>query len=196
MRERILEAAERVLRAKGLAGATTKEIARAAGCSEGSLYNYFEDKEGLFLAVLAERLPGLLPLIGTLHESVGSGDVRENLAEVARTALRFYREILPMTGAICSSPDLVDDLRSRGMGPHRANQGIASYLRREQEAGRLRADADPEATAALLLGACHQRALHSPFHDEPDVRAADESFAAGLVDALWAGVRPGDESAS
>ncbi|MCQ0018817.1 TetR/AcrR family transcriptional regulator [Actinomadura madurae] len=54
MRERILAAAVTVIRARGIVAATTKEIARSAGVSEGSLYNHFANKTALFAAALAE----------------------------------------------------------------------------------------------------------------------------------------------
>lgn len=57
-RVRILDAAHELMLTVGLARATTKEIARAAGCSEAALYKYFDTKEELFVRVLAERLPG------------------------------------------------------------------------------------------------------------------------------------------
>ncbi|HZU16911.1 MAG TPA: helix-turn-helix domain-containing protein, partial [Candidatus Dormibacteraeota bacterium] len=41
MRERIVAAAARVIRERGVVNATTREIAREAGVSEGSLYNHF-----------------------------------------------------------------------------------------------------------------------------------------------------------
>ena len=62
-RERIVEAAERVMRERGLARGTTKEIARAAGYSEGTLYKHFESKEDLFLAMLTERFPSFVALV-------------------------------------------------------------------------------------------------------------------------------------
>ena len=46
-----------VMPTRGLARTTTKEIARAAGYSEATLYKLFDDKFDLFLCVLAERLP-------------------------------------------------------------------------------------------------------------------------------------------
>ena len=54
-RERILTAAAEVMRTKGLARSTTKEIARASGFSEATLYKHFANQEELFLAVLGER---------------------------------------------------------------------------------------------------------------------------------------------
>ena len=51
-REQIVEAATRVFAEKGFRRATTREVARAAGVSEGTIYNYFEDKDALLLTIL------------------------------------------------------------------------------------------------------------------------------------------------
>ncbi|CAN5664149.1 hypothetical protein BH18ACT11_BH18ACT11_06330 [soil metagenome] len=51
-REQILEAAIRVFADKGFRRATTREVAREAGVSEGTIYNYFEDKDGLLIAIM------------------------------------------------------------------------------------------------------------------------------------------------
>ncbi len=53
-REQIIEAATRVFARKGFRRATTKEVAREAGISEGTIYNYFEDKDALLMAILHE----------------------------------------------------------------------------------------------------------------------------------------------
>jgi AcrR family transcriptional regulator len=54
-RGEILEAAERVFAAKGYEAATVEEIAREAEFATGTLYNFFDGKEALFLAV-ADRI--------------------------------------------------------------------------------------------------------------------------------------------
>ena len=54
-REQIVGAATRVFAGKGFRRATTREVAREAGVSEGTIYNYFEDKDALLMAIL-ERL--------------------------------------------------------------------------------------------------------------------------------------------
>ena len=51
-REQIIEAATRVFAQKGFRRATTREVAREAGISEGTIYNYFEDKDALLMAIL------------------------------------------------------------------------------------------------------------------------------------------------
>lgn len=188
-RQRILDAAAQVIRTKGLTHATTKEIARQAGCSEGTLYNYFDTKVDLFLAVLREQMPSFIPLIGELSSRAGSGSVRDILTEVVTLGLAFYIESLPMGGiSLYGEPDLLahhrDAVLSRGGGPHMANQALANYLRAEQQLGRVRADADPEAVAHLLLGACLYRAVLLPFLGVDQSAADDEQFVASIVDTI------------
>jgi AcrR family transcriptional regulator len=51
----ILDAATRVFASKGFRAATTKEIAAEAGVSEGTIYNYFDSKYDLLIA-MSKRL--------------------------------------------------------------------------------------------------------------------------------------------
>lgn len=51
-RAQILEAATRVFAEKGFHRATTKDIARAAGIAEGTIYTYFAGKTDLLLGIL------------------------------------------------------------------------------------------------------------------------------------------------
>jgi AcrR family transcriptional regulator len=187
-RERMIEAAEKVMRERGLARSTTREIAREAGFSEGALYKHFDSKEELFLHVLAERLPSFVALSKELPGRVGVGTVEETLGEVARTSLAFFARGVPMFASIFSEPALLSrhtqEIRRRGGGPHRANEAVAAYLQAEQRLGRVREDADPEAAAAMLLGACFQRAFLRQFLAEEADPAEEEGFARDVVGTL------------
>jgi AcrR family transcriptional regulator len=69
-KQQILDAALPIFSRKGFALTTTSEIAKAAGISEGTIYNYFSNKRELFIEViknlivtmqlmeLIEKLPG------------------------------------------------------------------------------------------------------------------------------------------
>ncbi len=190
MRERILDAAVTVLRERGQAGATTKEIARVAGCSEGSLYTYFANKESLFVAVLTERLPPFIPVLQALLERAGDDTVQDHLEEVARVAVPFYVELMPMAAAMLATPELNESMRRQGYGPHRANEALVTYLRLEQRLGRIHAGASLGAATALLLGACLQRAMYLQFAGQvPDAEATDR-FVKDLVATLMQGLQP------
>jgi AcrR family transcriptional regulator len=188
------EAAEKVMRERGLARSTTREIAREAGFSEGALYKHFDSKEDLFLHVLVERLPSFVALSKELPGRVGVGTVEETLGEVARSSLAFFARGVPMFASIFSEPALLSrhtqEIRRRGGGPHRANEAVAAYLRAERDLGRVREDADPEAAAAMLLGACFQRAFLRQFLDEEFDPTEEESFARDVVGTLMRSLSP------
>jgi AcrR family transcriptional regulator len=187
-RERILDAAARVMETRGLARATTKQIAGAAGYSEATLYKHFDDKSELLLAVLDERLPALVGLLKRLPDEAGQGVVAERLEEVANQAVRFYARAFPILASLFAEPALLaryrEALAAVGAGPHNANQALAAYLRAERELGRIDASVDPEAGAAMLLGACFQRAFLDAFSGQPTPAAERAHLAASLVTTL------------
>jgi AcrR family transcriptional regulator len=51
-RTQILDAATRVFAEKGLHRATIKDVARAAGVADGTIYNYFANKDALLIGIL------------------------------------------------------------------------------------------------------------------------------------------------
>jgi AcrR family transcriptional regulator len=194
-RERMVEAAERVMRSRGLAHATTKEIAREAGYSEGAIYKHFESKEELFIRVLAERLPPFVDVLGELPRRAGRGTVGDVLEEVAGAALAFYGESFPMSVSVFSEPGLLarhrEEMKRRGAGPQNANEALVAYLEAERGLGRVREDADAEAAAAMLLGACFQRAFFGSYSGEGTAPAQEAGFVAGVARTLARSLSPG-----
>lgn len=184
-RERILDAAADILRTRGVVHATTKEIAQHTGVSEPTLYKYFGDKERLLLAVLRERLPGP----ARAGVAPGEGELTGNLTELACAALDFYRQSIPMLGALLADPRRMAAHRAamaeHGAGPEQAVGAFAAYLAAERELGRIAAD--PDAAAALLVGACFQEAFLDYYSGGTYSTASSRETAAGLVRAL---VRP------
>ena len=193
-REHILDAAAALIRNIGLGHATTKEIASAAGLSEAALYRHFADKAELFLCVIGERLPQLVATLRDLPARAGHRSVRTNLEDLARVALPFYDQTLPMAASLFAEPDLLarhqEQLRSKNAGPHRALEQLAGYVRAEQRMGRINARVDPEAVASLLLGCCIGRALMRRFLGEQDSAGADERFVKSVVRTLIEGLAP------
>ena len=53
-RKQILDAAVQVFARKGFHRATIREIARTAGIAEGTIYNYFENKNDLLTAIVSQ----------------------------------------------------------------------------------------------------------------------------------------------
>lgn len=191
-RVRIIDAARDLMRTAGLARTTTKEIAKAAGCSEAALYKYFASKEELFLTVLDERLPRLGGLLGALAADPGSRTIEENLTDIARQAALFYEESFPMAASLYAEPQLKarhdEGMRRLGAGPHKPVEGLTAYLRTEQRLGRVAAGADPRAAAALLLGACVQRAFAYEMTEAGGPPEPLDEFARSIARTLMHGL--------
>src|SRR5579871_3364329 len=86
-REAILAAALDVIRERGIARLTAREVAGLAGVSEASVFYHYKDRAGLLEAVFEE---GLRPLQAMAAEGVHAGaDPREVLTLYARTLEPF-----------------------------------------------------------------------------------------------------------
>jgi AcrR family transcriptional regulator len=192
LRDRIIEAADQVIRTKGLSRTTTKEIARIAGCSEGSLYNHFQSKEDLFVHVMKGMLPGFLAVLFKLPRRKGTGTVKDNLEEVANAALDFFNISTAMIASMFSEPQLMarhrEGFQQRNEGPHRANEIVAAYLLAEQKLGRVRANVNPRSAADLLLGACFQHAFHLQMLDKDESAASKKKFVEDVLQTLMQGL--------
>lgn len=193
-REAILDAAAQVMSSRGLAHTTTKEIARAAGYSEATLYKHFRDKEELFLEVLAQRMPTFLPVAERLADEAGAGRLEANLARIAEAAIDFYGHSFPMAASIFSTPSLLaahrDAMRRHGAGPHRPAQAVAAYLEAERQAGGVRRDADAEAAAELLVGGCLLHAFLRNYSGRRDSVRDRRTRAAALARTLAEALTP------
>jgi AcrR family transcriptional regulator len=86
-REQILDAASRVFGERGYFGATTDQIAKAAGISQPYVVRMFGGKENLFLGVLSRCLDRLLvAFTETLEQWKAEGSPNEPLAGYATAA--------------------------------------------------------------------------------------------------------------
>ncbi|GAA4611256.1 TetR/AcrR family transcriptional regulator [Actinoallomurus liliacearum] len=183
-RDRILDAAAGLMRERGIARTTTKEIAKAAGLSEAALYKHFADKTELMLAVLRERMPG----VARVDVRPGVGSVAETVAALTRATVDFYLEALPMLGSLLGDPRLMaaqrESLRRYGAGPEHLVRRLADHLRAERDLGRIAADANLDAAAALLAGACFQQAFFRYFAEGPDAKPVPDATVTALSGTL------------
>lgn len=186
-RDRILDGAAEVMRRRGLARSTTKEIAKAAGLSEAMLYKLFQDKVDIFLAVLTERLPQVAVVSDGPDTHVGR-DLPASIRRLASELVSFYRESFPIAASVFSDPELLarhrEQLRERETGPQVTVEAVTDYLSAEQKAGRISPAARPRTVAELLVGACLHRAFLISFADEPATAGDIERFAADISDAV------------
>jgi AcrR family transcriptional regulator len=104
-RQRILEAAARILAAQGWEGATTRDISAAAGVGTGTIFNYFETKEAIAAALIEQAWNEAL---GKFQGSRTGGESLEedlfSLIWTALKALRRFRRFLASAAEVVFSP--------------------------------------------------------------------------------------------
>jgi AcrR family transcriptional regulator len=185
-RAELLAATERVVRRDGMEGVTIRAVAREAQVATGLLYTHFADKDELLLALLDEALRAAGARLAALPARAGTRTVRANLTEILAESLDTLLALAPLLPVLMSRPDLV----AGAAGPDRqaAMVPVHAYLEAEREAGRIRPDADLDAAAALLIGACHDLALHRALRR--DDAAIEPGLAQRLVDTLLVGLEP------
>jgi AcrR family transcriptional regulator len=193
-RSSILEAAEKLILDRGIGSATTKEIARCAGCAEGSIYRYFEDKHALFIELVGTRYAGFFELVESLPDRAGSSTVRRNLEEVATSAIDFYYGIVPIAGGALADHEFLREHRQffhkENTGPMKFIRHLSGYLAREQRLGRVAERVSPEHAAQLVLGACFARAFLLRFLGEGTIVEPNDRFAREVVKTALAGIEP------
>ena len=191
-RQQILGAAERVVKQRGLARVTARDIAREAGYADGTLYTHFVHKEDIFLAVLRENLPSIQTPLSA--ERVGVRTVAENLEELALALLSFFEKVIPLSASLFADSELLrrhrQALKEDSKGPQRSYEYVASYIQEEQQLGRINEDVVPLSVAALLLGSCFQYVFIQQFLGEDPLPVSTQQFVKDLVHTLLVGIVP------
>lgn len=155
----ILEAAARLLERQGEAAVTTDAVARLAGCSIGSLYQYFSNRDEILLALVDRERQRMLDKAHELFRGLGSGPqphatrafVRALIASFAarRGARRQFELVMTLgmrSGRLGIAERFAEMLASRGA----REEG-----EEERRAGRVRAFV----LSRAMLGALRAAAL-------------------------------------
>lgn len=152
-REAIIEIATELFREVGYQRASMATISARVGGSKATLYNYFKSKEELFAAAMVDAMEEqgrqLMDLLDASDDDIGSvlrrfGEAFLRLVS-APDALAMTRTAIA-EGANSSLGAILYEL-----GPQRAWNEVAQYIRRLQERGKIRAG-DPYLIAGHLRG--------------------------------------------
>lgn len=149
-RQQVLAAALPVFARLGCAGASTRQLAAAAGITEPVLYRHFPGKDHLFAAVLRDVARRIADAI---TEAIARGrDVRARLEALAAALpallVRFEDELRVLCGAAASHADATQAKAAR-QALH--SLGVVLTAAFAGRGGGLRRGLDPEVAAFFLL---------------------------------------------
>lgn len=91
----MLDAARSVFERLGIEGASIREIAKQAGYTPGAIYSYFENKEAIYGALLAESLERLNAVVDTAGSGIGGAASPAALLEAKANAWFGFYAINP-----------------------------------------------------------------------------------------------------
>jgi AcrR family transcriptional regulator len=205
-RQAILDAARTIFQEQGFDQATMDAIASRMGCSKATLYNYFDSKETLFMALMqqaaGEQVKSVFPMLhpgfegDTLPEEVNevlavldpAADLPATLKTFAERALStFYTPSMLATRrmliAASNKPEVGRDIYQCGHG--RVIPIVQGFFAQAIQAGKLR-QADPHIVEAHWRALVNAEVLDPGLHNVcPDLTPAIiEQTAARAVEAF------------
>ncbi|MGQ0837547.1 TetR/AcrR family transcriptional regulator [Actinokineospora sp.] len=155
-RERLLDAAARVLSRKGFAGARLSDIAEEAHVQAPAIYYYYPSREDLIEEVMYVGAAAMREhLVRTLDGLSAGTTPSDRIAAAVETHLRHELEISDYAKAMIRNVNqLPEPISRRAL----AEVGLYNDLWRSliaelDAAGQLRADVDPAVARMIVLGA-------------------------------------------
>ena len=189
LREKLVDAASLLLASRQVSGITTRDIARAAGLSDGVLYNYFHNKNDLLATALLRGYGEQVELFAGRMPVAGTQTVETNLVQFAEAMMTLVDATLPVVAGLVAEPELmhrfIADIHGEEYGPQKTLGGIEAYLTAEQRLGRL-GEFDASAAATLFIGSMITLGIGSVLggHQESSSRAQVPTLIATLLGGL------------
>jgi TetR/AcrR family transcriptional regulator, mexJK operon transcriptional repressor len=160
----ILDAAEQVFMEKGFEAGSVDDVARIANASKATIYSHFDNKVGLFRAIVQEKVAEVMQPLRSddvqqapardVLRAIGHGFLKRMLSPVA---VKFYRLMAAQGVRI---PELAHMWFANG--PQTAISTLAAFLKDRTARGELQVS-DPGQTAEFFLmslrGVLHLRAM-------------------------------------
>jgi AcrR family transcriptional regulator len=155
--KQLLDAAARVFAEKGFERATIRDVARAAGVAEGSIYLYFKNKQDLLVHLPRRFIQPPLEAFRATHMPADgpAPPPDELLTFIAENITRVVTQNRELVRALFNSlPTMDAAARATYLreGPSYALGMLETYIRAQQTAGVFRAEPDPEVAARALPG--------------------------------------------
>lgn len=184
VRDRILEAAQRLFYASGVQGVSMDAVAAAAGLKKANLFHYYPTRGALELAVVEIA-------VGQMKEQIVAQFPAEGGAPGPRVAEMFDDAARRMRDSGCSGGCFIGNLALEASDRDEAlreriaallefwTDRLAVFLAAARDRGRLRAEFDPRGGAVALVALLEGALLCAKATRKPEIlgRARDAALA-------------------
>lgn len=188
-RREILDAARVVFAQKGFNAATLDDVAERAEFGKGTLYNYFPNKEALFISVIEDSFDTVKGIAEDAF--AGPGSFADKVEAFVRGELSYFFKNLESVQLMLREAHHVRDGHSMMQLMPQLLAIVAVTVAAEQEQGRVVSDADPADLALMLVNMLFSqftcriyRRVHAATGQSPGL------CGEGNLTALFAGITP------
>ncbi len=178
--DRILEAALNVFSAKGFQNATIQEISKSATVSEGTIYEYFNNKENLLFSILERQFHNNLNLLDELFE------VKTPLRKLKRF-MRYHFTVY-LTQPAFVKVFLLDAIYNSGFYTSNAYKPFQQYIEsideildEGKEDGSIRSEINNRVFRNLFMGIFSHMALRWLFTEKGSQTDKNEEINAAVA---------------
>jgi TetR/AcrR family transcriptional repressor of nem operon len=177
-RNRILEAAARLIHEQGVAGTTLEDVRTATDVSGSQLSHYFADKDDLVQAVIDHQADTIVAnqQQADIGSTAGLRAWRDMvIAQAQTTDARGGCPLGSLGGQLAETDPLARTLIAAGFD--RWSTTLSDGLRNLQKAGHFRTDIDPDELAVTLLAVLQGGLLLAQVHRSPaPIETAVDTF--------------------
>jgi AcrR family transcriptional regulator len=194
----ILEAAVRVFSEKGFSASRTSEVAKEAGVSEGTIFNYFKTKKDLLTSMIIPLVvrffrPLILSSVEKIFRTRKNRPLEDVLLDIMRDRVKLVESNLPLIKTVAAEaafhPELLDPFREQ-LAP-KLVEFTTRFFREEVEKGTLR-DIDPVVALRAFMSLVGGYILMRNIAPEALQLQDEETELRRLLDIYLHGVKGGD----
>ncbi len=188
-RNQILDAATQVFAEKGFQRATIRDIARAAGIADGTIYNYFENKTALMLGILDRlnesdrREEDFAQLDAVDLRSAMERYMRQRIDRIMQDGVGAFQVVL---AEVIVNPELRELYKQQIVEPTFAL--AEKYVARLAEAGKLKPD--HLRLALRMMGATFLGIMILRILEDPVLEAYSDTLPDVLTAMILDGLEP------
>jgi len=184
-RQKIINATLLVAAKNGFDRATTEEISRTAGVSEGIIYHYFRSKQELYVNMIKERADNYRQALD--KELFGISSSKKKLDRLIDFHFEHFTGKKSMFCGVLDrtsdTPVIKEQLLKIAIAPY--SRMIAEIIGKGIKAGEFK-DVDPQVSALSLLGMMQVPAVvmhfgHSEFSVRDAVDTVKQIFLGGIL---------------
>lgn len=176
----IINAAIKIITEVGFEGAKIEDIAKEAGIGKGTVYEYFESKNRLFMEMLHYSVEQYMN--GVLKALAEGDNMFAKICNLSRYCAEFLSKHLALVNSSVSCQAFPEEMRTQMINDWAVTQkAIEDAVQDAISTSELRADIDSELAAALISGGLKQFITKKIFIDRVGFEEINHEGIAKLI---------------